>query len=38
MDTVERLDPKELRQAATVMAWVALQAANDANPVPRLKH
>jgi len=37
MDTVERLDPKELRQAATVMAWVALQAANDANPVPRLK-
>ncbi len=36
MDTVERLDPKELRQAATVMAWVALQAANDAAPVPRL--
>ena len=36
MDTVERLDPKELRQTATVMAWVALKAANDANPAPRL--
>ena len=36
MDTVERLDAKELRQAATVMAWVALQAANDKDRVPRL--
>ena len=36
MDTVERLDPKELRQAATVMAWVALQAANDEQRVPRI--
>ncbi|MFN7913786.1 MAG: M20/M25/M40 family metallo-hydrolase [Vicinamibacterales bacterium] len=38
MDTVERLDVKEIRQAATVMAWVALQAANDAQMVPRLAH
>lgn len=36
MDTIERLDVKEIRQAATVMAWVALQAANDAQMVPRL--
>ncbi|MFN7983710.1 MAG: M20/M25/M40 family metallo-hydrolase [Vicinamibacterales bacterium] len=36
MDTVERLDAKEIRQAAVVMAWVALQAANDTAKVPRI--
>ncbi len=37
MDTVERLDAKEIRQAAVVMAWVALQAANDDQMVPRIR-
>jgi hypothetical protein len=36
MDTVERLDAKEIRQAAVVMAWVALQAADSDQMVPRL--
>jgi hypothetical protein len=36
MDTVERLDPTEIRQAAVVMAWVALQAADDTERVPRI--
>lgn len=37
MDTPERLDVKEIRQAAVVMAWVALQAANSDQKVPRIK-
>ncbi len=37
MDTPERLDAKEIRQAAVVMAWVALQAANSDQKVPRIK-
>jgi hypothetical protein len=37
MDTPERLDVKEIRQAAVVMAWVALQAANSDQRVPRIK-
>ena len=37
MDTPERLDVKEIRQAAVVMAWVALQAANSDQMVPRIK-
>jgi hypothetical protein len=36
MDTVERLDAREIRQAATVMAWVAYQAAMSDQKVPRL--
>jgi hypothetical protein len=37
MDTPERLDVKEIRQAAVVMAWVALQAANSDEKVPRIR-
>jgi Zn-dependent M28 family amino/carboxypeptidase len=36
MDTVERLDVKEIRQAAVVMAWVAYQAATSDAKVPRI--
>jgi carboxypeptidase Q len=36
MDTVERLDVKDLRQAAVAMAWFAYQAANADQKVPRL--
>jgi hypothetical protein len=36
MDTPERLDVSEIRQAAVVMAWVALQAANSDQKVPRI--
>jgi hypothetical protein len=37
MDTPERLDVKEIREAAVVMAWVALEAANSDQKVPRIK-
>jgi Zn-dependent M28 family amino/carboxypeptidase len=36
VDTAERLDVNDLRQAAVAMAWFAYQAANAAQKIPRV--
>lgn len=35
MDTLERLDENDLKQSAVAMAWIALQAANAPEKMPR---
>jgi carboxypeptidase Q len=35
MDTPDRLDPKDIREAAIVMAWFAYEAANRGEMLPR---
>ncbi len=35
MDTVDRLDVKDIRQAALVMAWFAYNSAMSAQKIPR---
>ena len=37
MDTAERLDVNDIRQAAVTMAWFAYQAATAEHKVPRAK-
>ena len=35
MDTVERMDPNDIKQAAIVMAWFAINSANADQKIPR---